>query len=567
MPYSQLIDKPAAFMPALPIGWVLLASALSLPWLMPVHTLPWTGFHADALMALIIIVALTVVLLKTRGRWTFPVSSVVIVGLSFIPLLQYLVGMIYFSADAFLASAYLLAFGFAVLLGRRMEEFWPGRLATAVFVSFCIAAGISFSIALNQWLQLDQWGNFTTGVVAGSRPVANVAQPNKLATLYVWGLVAFGWAFRSGGVRGWLTVLTALLLLSGIAMTQSRTGTLAVSSVMVIAIFHPRALGTNAQRWVALGLFVWFMGCVFSWNALNTLLELVPPSSLGERLKPGTRILHWQLIMDAILQRPLWGWGWQQVSVAQSALALQQPATGEVIRFSHNLILDLLVWNGMPLGLLLTGGITAWFGRRWRSADNVTAVLSMVVLSVFLLHSMLEFPHASLTLLLPAGLLAGTVSAAGLVTVKQSTWFDCREGLIAIVVLAMALCFFLVTRDYLRIEAAWMAERVRAARIGNLDPVPLPNTLTLGHLNAVLVLGRAEPGKGMATEEIEDMKRLTYRISGVGGMLKLAQAQALNGQKVEAEATLDRLCRIHPQPICDRARTAWADMRDNHLIE
>ncbi|MGA9165218.1 MAG: Wzy polymerase domain-containing protein [Thiobacillus sp.] len=547
-------------MPAASIGWVLLASALSLPWLMPVHTLPWPGFHADALMALVIMAALTVVLLKTRGRWTFPVSAVVIVGLSFVPLLQHRVGMIYFSADAFLASAYLLAFGVAVLLGRRMEEYWPGRPAAAVFASFAIAAGISFAIALNQWLQLDQWSNFTLGIYAGNRPVANVAQSNKLATLYVWGLLAFGWAFRSGWVRGGLTVLTALLLLFGIAMTQSRMGALAVASVMVMALLHPRALGTNSQRWVLLGLFAWFAGCVFSWNALNALLELAPPQGLGERLNPGARLLHWQLIMDAILQRPLLGWGWQQVSVAQSTLALQHPVTGEVIMFSHNLVLDLLVWNGLPLGLLLTGGIAAWFVRHWRSADNTTAVLGMMVLTIFLLHSMLEYPHASLTLLLPAGLLAGTMSVPGWPAVKQSAWSGCREGLIAFVALAMALCFFLVVRDYSRIEAAWMAERVRAARIGNLDPIPLPDTPTLGHLNAVLVLGRTEPRKGMSAEEIAAMKQLTYRIPGVGGMLKLAQAQVLNGQKVEAEATLDRLCRIHPQPVCDRARKAWAEM-------
>jgi hypothetical protein len=132
--------------------------------------------------------------------------------------------------------------------------------------------------------------------------------------------------------------------------------------------------------------------------------------------------------------------------------------------------------------------------------------------------------------------------------------------LIAFVALAMALCFFLVVRDYSRIEAAWMAERVRAARIGNLDPIPLPDTPTLDHLNAVLVLGRTEPRKGMSAEEIEAMKQLTYRIPGVGGMLKLAQAQALNGQHAEAEATLDRLCRVHLQPTCVRARKAWAEM-------
>lgn len=560
MPRVKHTENPDTSKPSTSIGWVFLAIALSLPWLMPVHTLPWTGFHADALMALVVIAALIVVLLKTQGRWAFPPSAVAIVGLSAVPLLQHVAGLIYFASDAFLAGVYLLALAFAVLLGRRMEESWPGRLIPVVFASFGIAAVVSFTIALNQWLQLNQWGNFTISVGPGGRAVANVAQPNKLATLYVWGLVAFLWAFRRGMVRGWLTVLTASLLLFGIAMTQSRMGAAAVCVVVIMAISNRRLLQTKLHRWVLAGLFVWFVWCVFSWNALNTLLELAPPQELGERLKPGTRILHWQLILDAILQRPFLGWGWQQVSVAQSTLALQHPASGEVISFSHNLILDLVVWNGMPLGLLLTGGIAIWFVQHWHRANDTKEILCMLVLLVFLLHSLLELPHASLTFLLPAGLLAGTMLVPGLQAVKQSAWFSCRESLVEFVALAMVLCSFLIIRDYSKIETAWMAERVRAARIGDLTPIPLANTPTLGHLNEALNLGRIESRKGMSAEEIEAMRRLTYRMPGVGGMLKLAKAEVLNGQHVEARATLERLCRVHPQPTCDMARNAWSAM-------
>jgi hypothetical protein len=387
-----------------------------------------------------------------------------------------------------------------------------------------------------------------------------VAQPNKLATLYVWGLAAFWWAFRAGIVRGWLTVLSAALLLFGVAMTQSRMGALAVSSIMIIAIFHPRALQTKAHRWVMAGLFVWFVGCVFSWNALNGLLELVGPQNLGERLKPGTRMLHWQLIADAILQRPILGWGWQQVSVAQSTLALQHPATGEVIRSSHNLVLDLLIWDGLPLGLLVTCGIAVWYVKNWRNAGNATNTLSMVVLSVFLLHSLLEQPHTSATFLLPAGLLIGALSLSNSHAAKQGAWSDSRAGVIALAVLAMAFCFFLVTRDYFKIESLWMAERLRAARIGSLSPIPIPNTPTLGQLNAVLQVGRVEPRPGMKTEELEAMRMTTYRMPGVGGILKLAQAQALNGQSAEARLSLERLCKINPRSTCDASLRAWSKM-------
>jgi len=545
-------------MPALSIGWVLLGIALSLPWLMPIHTLPWPSFHADALMAVVGIAVLVLVLINTRGRWMVPISATVVVGVSFVPLLQHLLGLIPFVADAFLASAYLLAFGFAVLLGRRMEVCWPGRVVTAVFVSFGIAAIVSLAIALNQWLQIDQWGGFIIAIGPGTRPVANVAQANKLATLFAWGLVSFWWSYRSGAIRGWLGALVASLLLFGIAMTQSRTAFLAVSLVIALAIFHPRTQVKNIQKWVLTGLFVWFLVCVFSWNQLNSIaLDSAPSQGIAERLRPGTRILHWQLILDAILQRPLLGWGWHQVSVAQSTLALQHPAVGESITYSHNLVLDLLVWNGVPLGLAVAGGIAIWFVRHWKSATSTTEVSSMAVLSIFMLHSMLEFPHAYLTFLLPAGLLVGMLPVSGSTTRTQVAWFRCRGSVIAIATAGMTLCLSFVIRDYFRIETAWMAERIRAARIGDLTPIPLPNTLTLDHLSAFLALGRTEPRKGMTAEEIEAMKQLSYRIPGSGILLKLSKMQLLNGKSKDAEATLERLCRIHPQPTCDKARVTW----------
>lgn len=552
------IAPPADSARSSSLGWVLFAIALSLPWLMPIHSRPWTGFHADVLVAAVFIAALSVVFTLTRGRWSFPASSAALIGLSVVPLLQYLGGLVFFSADAFLASLYLFALGLAVALGARIEARWPGRLAPAVFASFGIAAAASLAIALAQWLQLDEWSGLAMGVAPGGRAVANVAQPNKLATLYVWGLVAFWWAFNRGIVRGWMMVLVAALLLFGIAMTQSRMGALAVLVVMLAAIVHPRALSKNAHRWVVVGLFTWFVCITFFWGALNELLELAPPLNLGERLKQNSRILHWQLIADAVLQRPFLGWGWQQVGVAQSALALQHPATGEVIRSSHNLVLDLVIWNGLPLGLLLTLGLGFWYVRAWRRARAVTEILVMVVLSVFLLHSLLEHPYISATFLLPAGMLVGGLPAPNPAD-RQDTW-SARTGVVALAALSLAFCLTVVTRDYFRVEAAWMAERLRAARIGSLVPVPLPDVLTLGHLTALLEVGRIEPRPGMRSEEIEAIRQVSYRMPGVANMLKLAQAQALNGWAADAESTLARLCRLHTPSNCKVALTAWSDI-------
>lgn len=544
-------------MPAVGIGWALLAIGLSLPWSMPIHIRPWTGFHADVLMAAVLLLTLTLVVAATRGRWMFPRSSIVLVGLSAIPLLQYMAGQVFFAADAILASLYLFGLGMTIALGARIEVCWPGRLIPALFASFAIAALVSFAIALNQWLDIDQWRAFTLQARAGGRALANVGQPNQLATLYVWALLAFWWAFHRGVVRGWLVVAVAGLLLFGIAMTQSRMGMIAVFGIAAVATLHPGAMRALKHRLVAAALFLWFLGCVAGWGALNSWLHLAVSQTVAERLVPGTRLLHWMLIGDAVLERPLFGWGWQQVGVAQSALALAHPATGEVIRSSHNFVLDLLVWNGLPLGLLMTMAIGIWYLAHWKSARTATQSLALAVLSVFLWHSFLEQPHFSVMFLVPVGLLVGALSASAPAPEAGGRW-SVREGGVALAVVAMAFCTALVTRDYFRIEAAWMAERLRAARIGSLDPVPLPDTLTLGHLQAALELGRVEPLVGMTKDEIEAIRQITYRMPGQVGILKLARAQALNGQADEAELTLARLCRTHPKPVCDRVLELWS---------
>lgn len=123
--HTDLAAPPAS------IGWALLAAALSLPWLVSIHARPWTTFHADALMVVVLLSALMVVAAASRGGWTIPRSSVAVLGLSVIPLLQYAGGLIFFAADALLASLYLLGFAMAIALGARIEACWPGRLAPA----------------------------------------------------------------------------------------------------------------------------------------------------------------------------------------------------------------------------------------------------------------------------------------------------------------------------------------------------------------------------------------------------------------------------------------------------
>ena len=108
----------------------------------------------------------------------------------------------------------------------------------------------------------------------------------------------------------------------------------------------------------------------------------------------------------------------------------------------------------------------------------------------------------------------------------------------------------------MRTRAA-LATRVRHARIGDLTPVDAPRLLVLGQLEGMLRSLRVTPEAGLSPQTRADLERSVARHPSDGGLYKLAQAEALNGQPVAAARALDTLCRLYGAGTCARVGTAW----------
>src|SRR5688572_25943615 len=89
---------------------VLWALALATPWLLPTHMIPWRAFHADLLMALVLLPAAFWVVLRRRERVLVPPLALAALGVGCIPALQWAGGMMAFAGDAWIACLYLLGF-------------------------------------------------------------------------------------------------------------------------------------------------------------------------------------------------------------------------------------------------------------------------------------------------------------------------------------------------------------------------------------------------------------------------------------------------------------------------
>lgn len=541
------------------LGWVLLAVCLSAPWLIPVHTEPWPTLYSEVAAGLVAVPLAVWALGARRGRLELDALSIGFALVALVPLLQAAYGLFAFPTEAPVVSLYLVGLALAVAVARRSEAYAPGRLPDALFAGLVIASLASTALALAQWLYLD-WGPLLAAIPGGVRTVANVGQTNELSTLLVWGLVGLWWAHLHRRIGGGVAVLAAATVLVGVASTQSRTGWLAVGLLLITAVVSPAPLGSAKHRVAFIGLGLWFVVLVLGWPAATQLVEGGEALSLDERLSAGQRPEIWAMMIDGIQHRPWFGYGWNQGRLVQLGELPNYADLKIGVQHAHNLVLDLMVWNGVPLGLGLTALLGAWFWWQLRRATTAAQILLILALSTFMLHCMLELPHCKAFFLVPAALMMGTLNARSALPVMVR--MPRAAATLGVVVLAGALVLMWI--EYRRIEVDLQAYRMRAARIGNLPPPPAPDILVLSALQSALVNLRIEPRADMDVKDLDRLRLTAIRYPIESALFRYAKAAALNGQPRAAQESLSRWCLLFPRERCDVARSAWGEFVTEH---
>lgn len=536
------------------IGWALGGVAAALPWLLPTHAEPWTTFHSEMLAAVVLLALAVWALCAGQGRWALDVLAAGFLLVACVPAVQAWSGLFVFPLEAWLIGLYLAGIATAVAVARRAEELAPQRVPDALFAGLAMAAILSTGMALYQWLGLDALGLMVAPPLVGGRPAANVGQPNNLSTLLVWGLIALWWGYQRRRLGGAVAVLGAAFLLLGVALTQSRTGWMAVALLGLAAVLGRRVLGTGPRAKVFAGLALWFVLAVLVREPAGQALLGAASSTLGDQVAVGKRPAIWMLALEGIGRSPWWGYGWNQSVQAHVLLASGYPGLHVSVAHAHNVVLDLMLWNGLPLGLLLVAGLGAWFWFQLRGASTPAQQLLLLALAVFGLHAMLELPHAYAFFLLPAALMMGALNAARPVAVL------CRlpRAVVALVIAGQAVLLALMFDDYTRVEQDLAAYRMRMARIGDLRPRPSPDLRVLQPLQSALESLRTEPRRNMSPDELARMRRVLTRYPSAEGLFRYAQASAINGRPDEADWALKLLCSMHRIESCEAAAMDWA---------
>lgn len=540
-------------------------AAMSLAWLLPGHYYPWTAFQQDALASVgACLVGLGAVVSVREWPARVPWLAALSLLLATVPLLQWIAGMLPFLSDAVLPSAYLIAFALMIIGGFQLTR-GSRRFVGALYATLFVAGIVSVGLCLAQWFRWGPYG-FLEQLGPDDRLSANLVQPNQLASLLGLGIASVWGAFESRRITGWIAAVGVACLGFGMVMTQSRAAWLFVVVFVLMWTIYRRRVPLRTPFLavaVSVGLFV---AGVLAWGILNSWVGTgFAAESLAARSQSGHRWVHWQTVADALSRSPWLGYGWMQISVAQQAAVLDHPAPFEWLSSSHNQFLDLMVWNGVPLGLLVIGVIVWWSVttmRRCRDADTFALVAGLGVLFA---HSMVEFPLQYAYFLLPAGLMIGAVEARMSAPPALST-LNVGRAVYAFAAVGMAAVLYMVADEYFQIEDAVRRARLRDAgyvQQGSAEPA-VPDAQLLDGPREYLRVWMSESHENMTVAELDRLRTVTQRYSSPPALMRYALAAGLNGRQPEARRTLEIMCHVSLEKHCDQGRVRWRELTMRH---
>ena len=297
---------------------------------------------------------------------------------------------------------------------------WLGALLVGVLVAALYNAGVVLiqTVAPN-------WTNETwiasvsadTARYGAERASGNLRQPNQLATLMIWGMLAATYLLRRTP-QLWAAASVPLLLT--LFATGSRVGVLSLALIVGVALVQSRRRARSWQRkaWLAAGL----TALVLAWFAASAFTRDTADSALSQRLA------LWRDVWTMIEQMPWFGVGWGQLNFAWTLTPLSARAP-DVFDHAHSLPLHLAAELGLPVALCVLAllGFTLWFSRRaGRTRAGATVQL---MLATVLLHSLFEYPLWFAYFLLPSAFLLAWLVAADSLSAKPEAELRVTRGL------------------------------------------------------------------------------------------------------------------------------------------
>ena len=509
--------------------------AFCVSWLAYDHYRPWVNFHSEALAVAGCLCLVLSLLTRATAVTTAPAISGWIMATAALPWIFYISGVGLFAGDALISSMYLSALSAAVWVGstfaHQRTQVSPVVLTVesglaGLLHSLWIAAMASAAIGLVQWFQLSgPLGMYVIQSDFGDRAMGNLGQANQLATLLLIGSVAFAWAYERGVFGRLAFGLGIAFLTLVLVMTQSRAGMISVFLIAGFLIWKQRTL---KMRVTGREVAVWAVSFVIGTLMLpyfSDALMLSEIRSLGSVGPVTERITMWKQVGFAVWQSPWVGYGWNQTPTAHAAGAVAFPSSVTYTN-AHNFVMDILAWNGLPVGLLLCGVIGWWFVTRIWRCTTLDAVFAMAALLPFAMHSMVEYPFAYAYFLIAAGFMAGIVEASHL----RAKFVGVMPKLVWPLVIVWSGIGGYLVYEYFLIEEDFRVVRFENLNIGQTPTeYEVPHIWMASQMATMLQASRLRAHPSMSSDDIEILRSASSRFAYGALRFRYAQALALNG--------------------------------------
>lgn len=528
---------------------ILVATAFVGGWLTTSHITPWVSWHAEAPFFLAMLVAAWIGVWRLGCQFprtciAFPPPVWPLVMLLGAIFLQYVTGQIAFLGDVVVFALYValcvvsLALGFASTqsnTARCLLERPPSPMA--LLSATLVFGGLaSVVVALAQVLEVWDASPWILRMPSARRPGGNLGQPNHLTTLLVMALASAVFLHASKRMGHFATALVVTTLCAGLAITESRTGALSLFALLLWWGWKQPVVSPQASRWWAVGVGLLFMAMFQAWPALLGVIQGTP-GMLRARMGSGAveaRMDVWPQLIEAALQRPWVGWGIRQTAEAHNAVA-HAYSFSLPFSYSHNLLIDLVLWVGVPTTSVLVIMTTVWLWRRTRVIQSPVPWYGFAVALPLAVHSMLEFPFAYAYFLAPAMLGLGAMEGALGTQTKTRLGLKAATGLL---LLTSVLTVWSAV-EYLRAEEDFRVARFELLRIGHTpDDYDRPSIILLTQLGALADATRIEPEFGMPAEDLDLLKKVALHYPWSGTQYRYALALALNDHPIEAARQL-----------------------------
>lgn len=555
------------FDPVFSLGFILLFAS----WMNTIHFPPWTSWHNEIFaFASTLLLALAIVCSSWKrgaGMIAIPVVAVPFLALMGLALAQALMGRIVFAGDVVVITFYLALYVLASVVGYTVAQQGAnhsGRSFSAIqqlAVVLVLGGVCSVTAALAQAFDLWGLGTWIVPLQQLRRPGGNIAQANQLATLILFSMCSVLYLFEAKRLSALSATCIAILLVLGLAITESRGGVL--SFVLLAAWWWAmnKRIGFTLSRRSFVVWVLFFCLSYWSWPSFFNLVHEGGGSGLfAARLNAtgGTRFVVWAQLFHAALEHPWFGWGLREVSTAHNAVALMYPGDmAEAFTYAHNVVLDLLVGIGFPLTLVLVVLVTRWMWRRACAVDSVLAWYCLAIAIPFVVHSMLEFPFAYAYLILPVmlclGVLEGRLSSDS--SLRVPSWLAAAIlGLLSGMMVWSAI-------EYVEVEEDYRIVRFESLQLGQTPSAyDRPHIVLLTQLGALLEAGRIVPAPQMQPETIELARKVALRFPWPATQNRYALALALNGNAEEAVRQLRVIKALHGAKEYARVRANWSEL-------